>query len=258
MTRGGASARPGTIYHLISRFVAKEWFIESSAERTTYLLLLGSALERTDWRCFSYAVMSSHIHLGLIAGERPLAEWLRPLHTDFAKWINVRRERVGAVFVRGPELVAFEPSGAAALINYIHCNPVRAGLVADPADSDWSSHQAYVGRVCRPPWLDVDAGLELAGFEDGRALAAWMSEVRVQREGLERFRVAPPRRRGRPPHNTDTADRYDGPYDDHDDDREGDRHDDREDVFDVDRDPRAQRHARARALSALWPWFAYA
>jgi putative transposase len=29
---------------------------------------------------------------------------------------------------------------------YIDLNPVRAGLVADPADYQWSSHQHYIGR----------------------------------------------------------------------------------------------------------------
>ncbi|HEY5925971.1 MAG TPA: hypothetical protein VIV11_29995 [Kofleriaceae bacterium] len=33
MTRGGSLVVPGCVYHLISRFVAKDWFIESAAER---------------------------------------------------------------------------------------------------------------------------------------------------------------------------------------------------------------------------------
>ena len=100
MTRGGGNVKPGAIYHLISRFVAKEWFIESSVERRAYLSMLGAAIGPTDWRCFAFAVMSSHIHLGLVAGTTPLAEWLRPMHTGFAKWTNRRRDRIGAVFAR--------------------------------------------------------------------------------------------------------------------------------------------------------------
>ena len=37
-------------------------------------------------------------------------------------------------------------------INYIHRNPVEAGIVADCAEYPWSSHRSYLGRAC-PAWL---------------------------------------------------------------------------------------------------------
>jgi hypothetical protein len=198
MMRGGADARPGAIYHLISRFVAKAWFVESNVERTAYLSALGFELAYTDWRCFSYAVMSSHIHLGVVAGQQPMKDWLAPAHEAFAKWINARLERPGAVFVRGPVLIEFRPEGVGHLINYIHCNPVRARVVQHPSESDWTSHRAYLGKSQRPPWLDVDLGLGLTGFQDGRQLGAWMDQIRVEREQLDTFRVMPRVPRGRP------------------------------------------------------------
>ena len=197
--RGGAEAQPGVIYHLISQFVARTWFVESAVERRAYLSALSFELALTDWRCFSFAVMSSHIHLGVVAGDAPLKDWLGPAHEAFARWINQRLERVGAVFVRGPEVVAFQPEGVGELINYIHCNPVRAGVVTHPSDSDWTSHRAYLGQAQRPPWLDVERGLALAGFEDGSALDRWMTTKRTTREELEKYRVTPRARRGRPP-----------------------------------------------------------
>jgi len=50
---------PGTVYHLISRFVDREWFIKREDERRTYLRLLGRALLDSDWRCFSFATARS-------------------------------------------------------------------------------------------------------------------------------------------------------------------------------------------------------
>src|SRR5688572_4022301 len=129
MPRRSRPIVPGTVYHLISRFVAKEWFIERDEQRWTYLWLLGIALRSTDWRCFSYAIMSNHIHLGVLAGSAPLRPWIHYVHTYFAEYINARRERIGAVFVRGPQRVAYRQDGAARLLAYIHRNPVRAGLV---------------------------------------------------------------------------------------------------------------------------------
>ncbi|MEJ7603015.1 MAG: hypothetical protein WKG01_34325, partial [Kofleriaceae bacterium] len=110
--------------------------MESEVERARYLWLLGRALERSDWRCFAYAVMSNHVHLALQAGSQPLAGWLRQAHVPFAMWLNERRERIGPVFVRGPRLRAVRPEGAARLVSYIHNNPVRARVVTRASDSD--------------------------------------------------------------------------------------------------------------------------
>ncbi len=198
MARGGTSMMAGGVYHVISRFVAKDWFIESSVERRQYLALLDRALAKTDWRLFAYALMSSHVHLALVMGTQPLRDWLRPMHTEFAKWINWRRERIGAVFVRGPNVIQVWPDGARRLIGYIHQNPVRGRVVADVADSDWTSHRAYVGLATPPTCLDVEAGLALAACDSGQELAAWMQETRTTKRDLEKFRVRPVSKPGRP------------------------------------------------------------
>src|SRR5262245_11595319 len=78
----------GLAYHLISRFVDREWFIEKTAEREHYLKLLGNSLENSDWRLTAYAIMSNHIHLECIAGTQLLANLMRPVHAPFADGMN--------------------------------------------------------------------------------------------------------------------------------------------------------------------------
>lgn len=198
MARGGSHIQPASVYHLISRFVAKEWFIESAVERRMYLSLLGIAIAATDWRLFSYGIMSSHIHLGALAGTVPLRDWLRPMHTKFANWLNERRGRIGAVFVRGPNVLDVRHEDVAATIAYIHANPVRAGVVLSSSDSDWTSHRAYEGTAYCQTWLDVGAGVALAGFESSVQLARWCGTTQhqeamatlAQRAGRGRPRVS--------------------------------------------------------------------
>jgi REP element-mobilizing transposase RayT len=196
--RGAGHVRPGGIYHVISRFNGKEWFIESSLERQIYELLLGQYIARTDCRLLSWALMSSHVHLAFLAGYDPVADWLRPLHGDFATWLNDRRGRIGGVFVKGPNTVEVQCERVADVINYIHCNPVRARVVTHASDSDWTSHRAYLGRGRVPRWLDVDVGLALARMESGAALDAWIESTRVGRREVETAYVTIPDRRGRP------------------------------------------------------------
>ncbi|MEO8706639.1 MAG: hypothetical protein ABI867_41825 [Kofleriaceae bacterium] len=197
MPRKPRVIEPGNIYHLISRFVAGEWFIRSPQQRRWYLRLLGNALLGSDWRCFSYAIMSNHIHLGVVAGFSSLASWIRDVHGEFAEDINEQRGRIGSVFVRGPKSRAVRPDGVATLIGYIHQNPVRAGVVEHPVDSDWTSHPVYMGRAERPLWLDMELGLALTDFRDGEALDHWMAATPLVREQMQQALVEP-RSAGRP------------------------------------------------------------
>jgi REP element-mobilizing transposase RayT len=166
---------PGRVYHLISRFVDREWFISSNVERTTYLGLLSHALSECDWRCLAYAVMSNHIHLCLVAGQQRLASWIRRVHSPFADWMNRTHERIGSIFVRGPKDIEVPPERVRDVIAYIHNNPVRAGVVGAAADSSWTSHRSYLGLEPVPRWLHVQAGLALGGFAAGAALDAWVA-----------------------------------------------------------------------------------
>lgn len=111
--------------------------------------------------------MSNHIHLGVRAGQVKLADWIGDVHSEFAAWINGRDERIGAVFVRGPKSIPYRQEAGAQLIRYIHCNPVRAGVVDHPADCDWTSHRVYLGLEPRPSWLDLERGLALAAVASG-------------------------------------------------------------------------------------------
>ena len=185
MSRKPRLVRPGHVYHLISRFVDREWFIASEEERERYLHLLGRALDESDWRCLAYAIMSNHVHLGLVAGLQPLDSWVRRVHSPFADWINRKYDRIGCMFVRGPKSIEVAPEGVGAVIAYIHNNPVRANVVTDAGASSWTSHRAYLGLRLPPRWLHLREGMAQSGFEDRDLFGAWVSTRPAESEVLE-------------------------------------------------------------------------
>jgi len=83
--------------------------------------------------------------------------------------MNREYDRIGPLFVRGPRALETPPSDVARLVAYVHNNPVRAGVVGNAVDSRWTSHRAYLGHDEPPPWLDVNLGLRLCGFDDPQA-----------------------------------------------------------------------------------------
>jgi putative transposase len=166
---------PGCAYHLISRFVDREWFISSESERAQYTYLLGGAVASSDWQCLGYAIMSNHIHLAMIAGGDKLDSWIRRAHAPFADWMNRTHQRIGNIFARGPKDLLIPDDDVARVLAYIHNNPVRAGVVNRAADSAWTSHRAYVGLERVPRWLDVREGLRRTGIGDATAFDAYVT-----------------------------------------------------------------------------------
>jgi len=163
MSRIARLTVPGALHHVISRFVDRDWLLASDVERTHYLGLLGRALARTDWRCIAYCLMSNHIHLAMVAGTAALESWAKRVNSPFARWLNLRRGRLGPVYADRPSAYLVPPHREAEVIAYIHNNPVRAKVVPSARLTTWSSHRSYVGLDSRPSWLHIDEGLERAG-----------------------------------------------------------------------------------------------
>jgi hypothetical protein len=169
---------PGLVYHLISRFVDQRWFLSDDDDsRENYLRLLGRAMSESDWRCLAYALMSSHLHLAMVAGDQSLAAWTGRVHGPFALTVNAQHARIGPVFVRGPKDYSVPVEKVGKCIAYLHNNPVRAHVVGRASASSWTSHRAYVGHTAAPGWLCVEEGLARAGFEDRKTFDGWVDRT---------------------------------------------------------------------------------
>jgi hypothetical protein len=169
MPRTARQPAPAAYHHLIGRIVNQELRITGDAERTEYLRRLGLAIERCDWTLLGYAVMSNHVHLVCRSGRDPAERLIRPVHSGFGRWLNRTQGRYGPVFAERFRCVLVGDDTVGRVLAYVHNNPVRAGVVADPVRSTWTSHRAYLGFDEAPAWLDVRAGLHAAGHDATRA-----------------------------------------------------------------------------------------
>jgi putative transposase len=174
---------PGTIQHIITRFRNKEFRIAGPKERAEYLRRLGESLARIDWLLLAYAIMSSHMHLALLAGAGRIDRMMRSLNTGFGLWLNRRQGRTGAVFEGRFHSISIPIERTAELIAYQHNNPVRARVAKLPCDSDWTSHRFYAGREHPPRWLAVETGLALAGFDARPTSRAAFDQFTLARVG---------------------------------------------------------------------------
>ncbi len=97
------------------------------------------------YRLFAYTLISSHIHLLLQSPAADvLGRLLRWFMTQTAKTFHQLRNRCGHFWERRYRACLVEDDlYALAALRYMDRNPVRAGIVEDPATYAWSSCASY-------------------------------------------------------------------------------------------------------------------
>jgi putative transposase len=163
MPRSPRAHVAGGVFHVTSRGNRGADIFLDVVTRRRFLRILEKAVARSDWRCLSYCLMTTHFHL-LVAMERPtLSAGMHWLNGCYAQWFNRRNSLKGHLF---EDRFHSEPVESEAHLleasRYLPLNPVRAGLCSHPAEWPWSSYRATIGRE-QPAFLSVEPILGLFG-----------------------------------------------------------------------------------------------
>ena len=142
----------------------------SESDRRRFDELIGRASDALDVTVLAFCWMTNHVHLAVRVEQEPLGRFVHRFASQFARYLNWRRKSTGHVFEGRyfASLVSVDEY-LLQLARYIDLNPVKAGIIEDPADYAWCSHRCYLGAP-GPEWLSRDLILSL--FSDHRAVAA--------------------------------------------------------------------------------------
>jgi hypothetical protein len=89
--------------------------------------------------------MPNHVHLLAQTAAAPLSKFMQGVQQSYTQRFNRVHGKVGHLFQgRYKAIVCDRDEYLATLVRYIHLNPVRAGLVDDPARYPYSGHRAYL------------------------------------------------------------------------------------------------------------------
>jgi putative transposase len=143
------------VRHIWCRGNRKQSIFVDDFDRERYLRLLGKAAETCGWTVYAYCLMSNHIHLVVRVPENTIAKGMQILHGEYAQAYNRRHEKDGHTWRgRYSSKRVDEESYLLRVLRYVVNNPVRAGMVANAAQWDWSSHRATLGKALAPTFLD--------------------------------------------------------------------------------------------------------
>lgn len=187
---------PGTVAHVIARGNHRQNIFLEPADWEHFLAHLGKVKALRPFRLYAYCLMSNHIHLLIEVLQASLSTIMHGLLLPYARYLNRRLGRTGHVFQdRFKSILCDRDSYLQHLTRYIHLNPVRAGLVADPSAWPYSGHLEYLGRSERG-LVDTELVLSTFGDDIERSREAYLDFVRdgmsVSPAGLNPIGLAAP------------------------------------------------------------------
>ena len=161
---------PDALYHVTSRGDRREAIFDDDQDRRSFLSTLEQVVNRFNWVCHAWCLMDNHYHLLIQTPDGNLSRGMRQLNGVYTQASNRRHGRVGHLFQGRFKAILVD--GDAYLLEvtrYVVLNPVRAGMVNNPADWPWSSYRASAGLEPAVPWLAVDGLLAQFSGQHSRA-----------------------------------------------------------------------------------------
>jgi REP element-mobilizing transposase RayT len=148
----------------------------------------GVAQELVNARKEEDESMVAEIHTRFTYRMHDLSEFMKTLLQRFTRWFNREHNRRGTLWEERYKSVIIESGVAARTIAaYIDLNPVRAGMVSDPADYRWSGYGEAVGGGKKGNGKKAREGLvraclshKGAGFEAEK----WKEVSRIYRRAM--------------------------------------------------------------------------
>ena len=138
---------PGYPHHVIQRGNNRQPIFAGEGDYRFLLELFEAYSRELKVAIHSYVLMGNHFHL-LATPETGtgLPEMMQAVGRRYVRHFNTRQQRTGTLFEGRyrSTLIQAERYLLACMV-YIDLNPVRAGMVSDPAQYSWSSHRHYAG-----------------------------------------------------------------------------------------------------------------
>jgi putative transposase len=198
----------GLVYHAVNRGNNRAAVFVGDEDHIAFLQALAVAKERYPFRLFGYCLMTNHFHL-LLRPDRgqSISRILQSLTVAHTWRYHKRHHTSGHVWQgRFKSPVIQDDMHLLVVLRYIEANPLRAGIVTDPAEYRWSSFQAH-GMGRDDPLLSTFPEWKELGRAEAERRKRWRAKVRAAQGEPELDAVRGALHSGRPFGSADWTDR---------------------------------------------------
>lgn len=163
MPRLGRVVLPNYPHHVVQRGHNKQVVFAEEADYLYYLNTLEEFKILYDVKVYGFCLMSNHVHLILQPGESVagMGQLMKRLAGRQTRFVNRQESRTGTLWESRYKSSPIDTDTyLLACCRYVELNPVRAGMVGDPAEYPWSSYHCHAVNSGQYPWVDIDSCYE--------------------------------------------------------------------------------------------------
>lgn len=133
----------GVPEHIIQRGNNRQIVFAGDDNMKAYVTWLKEYAKQYKVAIHAWVLMTNHVHLLCTPGQvNGVSQMMQALGRRYVQYFNRSHNRSGTLWEgRFRSCLVQEESYLLQLYRYIELNPVRAGMVDDPADYTWSSYQ---------------------------------------------------------------------------------------------------------------------
>lgn len=132
------------IYHIVICGREYREIFHDAEDFSNMLSIIGKAKRDKGFQLLAYCLMDNHAHILLKEGLDALSTSMRRITVGYAKYYQKKYEQLGHVF---QDRFKSEPveiiNNLPQLIDFIHCNPIKAGIISKAGVYRWSSYGSY-------------------------------------------------------------------------------------------------------------------
>lgn len=148
---------PNYPHHIVQRGHNRGLVFVETADYQRYVADLRELKEAFDVKVYAYCLMSNHVHLLLAPGDSiaGLSQFMKTLAARATRFRNKLEGLTGTLWEsRYRSSLVQSDHYLLACSRYIELNPVRARMVANASEYEWSSYSAHASP--EESWIDLD------------------------------------------------------------------------------------------------------
>lgn len=166
-------------WHIIGRGNRRQDIFEEECDWERFWNSLLAELAAEGVLVIALCLMTNHYHTVLEGEMEAISRAMHRAQTSHAAYMNKKYGRTGHLFEDRFKSYPCDPElGLKPLVRYVHRNPVRAGLVREPEQWRWSTHNEYLAPDSAAP---SGRGLLLGRFgtDERRAREAYREDMKA-------------------------------------------------------------------------------
>lgn len=138
---------PHQPHHVIQRGNDRQSIFRDADDYTIFLNWLREGAKQFKVAIHAYVLLSNHVHLLVTpSDEMGLGRMMQWMGRYYVPYFNRKYARAGTLWQGRYKATVIESERYFMTCSrYIELNPLRAGIVADPADYAWSSYAHHTG-----------------------------------------------------------------------------------------------------------------